>query len=304
LVNNVRQDQANFDVAPLVTYLDDRRGSLDWAFYAQDHYRLSDQVAVNVSGRFDRRGSLAGTLSPRVALIYDPLRATTFKVIYGRVFRFPNAYEQYYGDGYTQKRNPALEPETVNTWEAIAYRRFGSRVLVSAGAFTSRIADLVSQRVDPSDGMAMYDNAQTVRAKGLEFEVEARNRHGLAIGRASYSTQWADDLGAGAPLTNAPRHLAKVNALAPLETLNATLGLELQYVSPRLTLAGQETGSAWLANANLAKRHVLPGLDCSLGAYNLFNTAYGHPGALEHKQDVIGQDGRTFLFRLTYRLVR
>jgi outer membrane receptor for ferrienterochelin and colicin len=33
---------------------------------------------------------------------------------------------------------------------------------------------------------------------------------------------------------------------------------------------------------------------------NLFNESYGDPGAEEHRQDIIKQDGRTFWLKLKY----
>jgi outer membrane receptor protein involved in Fe transport len=42
-------------------------------------------------------------------------------------------------------------------------------------------------------------------------------------------------------------------------------------------------------------------LEFGLGLYNLFDRRYADPGAEEHLQPAIGQDGRTFRVRLTAR---
>ncbi len=48
-------------------------------------------------------------------------------------------------------------------------------------------------------------------------------------------------------------------------------------------------------------RRVFKGLDVSLGAYNLLNTRYADPGAEEHRQSSIQQDGRNWRLKLTYQ---
>jgi iron complex outermembrane receptor protein len=42
-------------------------------------------------------------------------------------------------------------------------------------------------------------------------------------------------------------------------------------------------------------------LEVSAGAYNLLDTRYEYPGAGDHLQDAIGQDGRSLRLKLTYR---
>jgi iron complex outermembrane receptor protein len=37
-----------------------------------------------------------------------------------------------------------------------------------------------------------------------------------------------------------------------------------------------------------------------LSAYNLFDTHYGYPGAEDHVQDVLPQEGRSVRLKLTY----
>ena len=54
-----------------------------------------------------------------------------------------------------------------------------------------------------------------------------------------------------------------------------------------------------IGQANLSD--MLKNLDVQLGLYNLFDVAYEHPGFIEHQQDMLEQDGRTFAVKLTYR---
>ena len=70
--NNFDQDQANYDVEPFVSYLDDRRSSVNWAWYAQDEIRLGRHHLVNVGLRQDYYENFDAPVMPRVAWIVMP----------------------------------------------------------------------------------------------------------------------------------------------------------------------------------------------------------------------------------------
>ncbi|HEX5854398.1 MAG TPA: TonB-dependent receptor, partial [Thermoanaerobaculia bacterium] len=78
-------------------------------------------------------------------------------------------------------------------------------------------------------------------------------------------------------------------------------GVEARYTTRRLTLAGDEVGGFLLANVTLLSRSLLHGLDLSATIYNALDRRYGDPGAEEHRQDVIQQDGRSFRLKATCR---
>lgn len=303
VARHIQQDQVNADEGAAPT-LDDHRRSTDVGLYAQSHSRLGDTFILDASLRYDRHGRGHDTLSPRIALIHDPTAATSIKAIYGRVFRYPNAYEQYYADASTQKVNPGLHPETVNTWELLVDRRITSCFRLAVGGFLSRFSDLINEEVDPSDGLTFFDNMESLSARGLEVEAEAKNAGGRSVGRLSYSLQWATDRETGESVTNAPRHLVKGSAWGQLPWWRLTAGGGFEYASSRLTRAGAATESMALVSLQLLRRDLLPGLDATLNVQNLFNARYGDPASAAHHQDAIAQDGRTVMLRLSYRVGR
>ena len=124
--DNVRQDQFNYDEEPFAQYLDDRRSSTNFALYAQDEISLHDKLIFNVGVRHDHYDSFGGTTNPRLGLIYDPFRKTTFKLLYGEAFRAPNAYELFWRQSGVTKANPLLQPETNKTGEVVLERYFGN----------------------------------------------------------------------------------------------------------------------------------------------------------------------------------
>ena len=79
--------------------------------FAQDEWRISDQLVATLGLRVDRNNVTGTHLSPRTGLIWQATPATTVKALYGSAHRAPNAFERDYDDRATQVGNPALQVE-------------------------------------------------------------------------------------------------------------------------------------------------------------------------------------------------
>jgi iron complex outermembrane receptor protein len=296
--DNRSTDQRNFDEE---VYLDDHQSSRDWGLYLQDEIRLGEHIIINAGLRRDHYESFGATTNPRLALILLPFDDTAIKLLYGTAFRRPSAYELYYHDGYlTQKPNPGLGPESITTWEFIVERKFCQQLLGTASAFSYRIDDIISQVTDPDDGLLVFRNVEAAEARGIELELNGRWDNGWR-GRVSFTRQRTEDEETGLELSNAPRQLGTLGVSIPLLGQKYFAGFEVLHSSGRRTLAGDSSGSSLHANLTLFSRSLWRGLDLAAGLYNLFDEKYSDPGSVEHRQDLILQDGRTFRVQLTYR---
>jgi outer membrane receptor for ferrienterochelin and colicin len=293
-----RQDQANFDEAPFTSYLKANHSSRTFAAYVQDEFRPVKSWTLNWGLRFDHYHTFGSTLNPRIAVIYKPRENTAIKLLFGRAFRAPNAYELYYSDGFSTKPSTGLVPETIGTYEAVFEHYSGHGLRVSASAFFYRIADLISLQTDPVDGLLVFRNVNQVKSLGAEIEVARTWARGPEV-RFSYTLQRSEDSADDSELTNSPRHLAKLNVTSPLVRDRLFAGVEVQYTSSRRTLAGSDAHGFTVANLTLFTRHLAKGFDVSASVYNLLDAKYGVPGSEEHVQDVIEQDGRGW--RVTFR---
>ena len=279
--------------------LDDKRDTQYWAAYLQDEYTITDSLTLNAGVRFDYFYTFGSAVSPRIALIYNPFEKTTFKFVYGRAFRAPNAYELYYSDGTSQKSSPDLDPETIDTFEIIYEQYFGKHLRGTIVGFYNSIDDLIALRTDPMDGLLVFDNIEKVCSKGIESELEAKWESGFE-GRTSYTIQETEDDKTGEILVNSPKHLAKLNLIIPLIKRRLFLSGEEQYTSKRRTLSRRFAEDFFVTNVTLYSRNIFKTLEVSGSVYNLFNKEYEDPGGEEHVQDTIEQDGRTFRIKLTY----
>jgi iron complex outermembrane receptor protein len=297
LRRNYRQDQSYRDDSGLWS---DRRDSLGWGVFAQDEYRLLDSLIVNAGLRYDHFTSFGSTTNPRIALIWSPLDDTTVKLLYGRAFRAPSAYELYYFEDETNRTN--LRHETVDSYEAVLEQKLGERFSATVDAFLIRMTDIISQdATDPQNSNLPFTNSGEFETKGVELALKGNWSENLR-GVASYSLQYAHDENTDKLLANAPRQLGKLNLTAPLPGNRIFIGLEEQYTGERKTLSGNNLPDYWLTNLTLHAPALFPNLQLSASVYNLFNTTYDDPGAGEHLiggLSAIRQDGRTFRLKAT-----
>ena len=300
--DDLHQDQLNWDLQPAATYLDLHADGGRWAVYAQDQVALAGGLALHAGLRYDRYRTFGGATSPRVGLVFRHGDALTAKALYGRAFRAPNEYELHYAmedQGVPQRGNPDLRPETIETAEVVLERRLSPSLLAVGTVYHSDVRRLIAVTRDPDEGFMMFRNAQGMRSTGVRAGLELKR--GRTAGRVSYAFQRTTLAGGGDErLVDAPSHLARASLAFPISG-RFSAGVDAAYASSRRTLAGRETGGVFLANATLLARRLPGRLEASASVYNLFDRRYADPGAEEHVQDLIYQDGRTFRVELLWR---
>lgn len=295
---NLRQYQFSYDdVEPRSYTLKDDRTSRIVGLFAQGEVALLTNLVLNAGVRYDHYfESFGDTVNPRLGLIYNPWKGSAFKALYGEAFRAPNAYERFYNSA--QDTMPELQPETIQTSELVYEQYFARDYRLSVSGYYYTVEDLITQTTTPA-GDLVFENVAQAEARGVEFELEGKFDSGL-LARASYAVQETED-DSGEELTSSPRHLAKLNLSLPLYRDKLFASLELQYQGAVRTLAGGQADDFLTANLTLFSRELVEGLEVSASVYNLFDTKYGYPGAEDHLQEVIRQDGRSFRLKLTYR---
>jgi outer membrane receptor for ferrienterochelin and colicins len=265
--------------------------------YAQDEFRPAPWLLVNAGVRLDRFSSYGSHVTPRAGLVLLPRPQTAFKLLYGAAFRAPNAYERFY---FTAQREAGdtLEPEQIKSAEIVWEETLSKNWRASVSAFQYRVEGLIEQRESPPvDGDLLFVNAGAGDATGLEAEVEARFDNGLAA-RFSHTYARVVDRDTGAAVSNSPRHLSKAGVQVPLAAV--VVGVEGQFVGERLTIGGERLAPFFVPNVTLGSR-AAGRVQVSASIYNLFGRAYADPGAAEHAQPAIRQDGRTALVRIAVR---
>jgi iron complex outermembrane receptor protein len=295
--DNYKMQQRNFDPQPYVVYTDVRNESVHGGVFAQDEIKLLQPLMLYAGIRVDRYEGFGSEASPRAGLIFTPDPATTFKLLAGRAFRAPNEYELHFSSTYFEP-NPLLEPERIETLELVAERMIGGGVQVSASTFRNRLSGLINGLVDSTNAKLQFVNADAIESKGVDLGLKINRGHGPS-GQITYSYQRTEDRATGIELTNSPRHMAKLELLAPLNFRNITAGADAQYVSGMRTIAGSIAPGNVVTNLSLLAPLGFRRFDISATVYNLFGVKYGVPGFDEHVQNIIPQNGRSFRIQST-----
>mgnify|MGYP001453229510 CR=1 FL=1 len=294
-----RLNQANRDFDPPSTYLDDKRNSSFIAGYLQDEWVITDHLTLNAGFRHDQYSTFGGTTNPRVGLI-STWGKTTVKLLYGQAFRAPNPFEQFYTANTTWKANPNLQPERIKTYELIVEQYLSNHIRALGSLYQYNISGLISQTVDPVDGLIFFNNVDDITSRGAEFTAEGKWPSGFE-GRVSYAIQTTRNDQMDQMLTNSPQHLVKTNVIVPIIEDKLFAGFEGRYTSSRLNLLGNNASPFYILNLSLFSQRIVKGWELSAHLNNLVNQKYGYPGSGEHLQNVIDQNGRTFWVKLKYR---
>jgi outer membrane receptor for ferrienterochelin and colicins len=257
--------------------------------YAVDDWTATQRLRLNVGLRVDDYTKAFGaTFNPRVAAIARPYARGNTKLLLGRAFRAPSAYERFYNDGgATQAAAGALLPETIVSGELEHTHTFDDELRVTVAAFAEQLSNMVVLQPTAADpNVFEFANlSDRVRGFGGEGEIVWEPGGGTFL---SFSLAWhrtrrfAAD-GAHA-LANAPTEVAALRFITPLLGAALRLGTEVVVDVGRATVAGDVAPDAVLCNATLsgdARLGTRVRLRYFGGLYNLLDDRAGYPVGTE-----------------------
>jgi iron complex outermembrane receptor protein len=295
----LRAQQHNYDESPYQMYVDVNARGESGALYGQDEFRLAGGVRLTGGARLDAARGSTPVVSPRLDALWHAPWGASWKLLAGTAFRAPSPYERYYDDGYTQVRNPDLEPERVTSVEASVDQRLGPALLTVA-AYDNRVRDLIDLIAIDSLGLLTFENRARVRCQGVEGEAQFTGPAGTRA-RMDVACQRSKDDDTGVELTNSARwnaHLLLVRA--PADSRFST-GFGLRYLSSRLTRNGERSVAVTTVDARVGVG-LGAGMRLELAGHNLLDARFGDPASDEFRQDQIPQDGRSWTATLGVRL--
>ena len=274
------------------------RGS--YGVYLEGDFAVLTNLHLNAGARYDQYGDFAPAFDPRLALIYNPVKTSTIKAIYGTAFRAPNFAE------LSDPRFQDISPERITSYELDYEQQIGRHFRASVSGFYDQMDHLIVF----SSGSYTNFNAQT---RGAELALEGSWAGGVST-RASYSFQSTKNDAVGWQMPDSPNHMFKFDLSAPLVKDKLFVGAEYQFTSDRLslhnatatsgqpiTVQGESAGGYGVINLTLFSRNLIRNVEFSASVYNLLNYRYWDPASEFHAQDTIQQDGRSFRVKLIYR---
>lgn len=303
------------------------------ALYLQDEFKISEPFTLYAGVRYDHfkkgagkfwwdskydyssEGKSYNEISPKLALSYKADDTTNFYISYGHSFNPPPLYNIYRYGGAGMGNvipNPALDPETSNTFELGVKKQFGKTTELSVNLYQIKTKDKVAytyfKGVDPKDKKyktlyKQYINYGREKRRGVEFDVQHQFNKNFS-GYFNWAWQSGRLDGAKLPDTNKDGYNNEPNYDLPKHLLHAGLQykqnkfnalLDCEYVSARM--APEDPGGEYGAEdafflVNTALNYDI-NKDCSIqfAVNNLFDRKFYCDEAT---------DGRTYTLSMRY----
>ncbi|MDP2268210.1 MAG: TonB-dependent receptor, partial [Deltaproteobacteria bacterium] len=234
--------------------------------FRQDWWKTYDGYANQFGAgafaqTYDSRN--ASSFSPKASLVYKPFEETTFRASAGQSFRAPTMYELYRtwvsSTNVTYNGNPALQPETVTSWDVGIVQGLWKGAKVSATYFENYLKDLIYRKtVSPTQRDNI--NAGRAESKGVTLEVEQRYDKWLRLfSNFTYTDALIKENDAK------PTTVDKRLTYLPDKMFNA--GAELERGPFFLSLTGRYVGKRYTDDENKDTVNNVP------GSYDPFFTA-------------------------------
>ena len=298
---DLRAFQTNFDVQPeFFEYSSVNVLNRSFGAFLQQEVKFSPRLTAYLDARFDDSKLYKPSASPRVALIYNHSPRTTYKLLYGRAFRNPNAFEAFYEAPTFNIPNPDLGPEKISTLEGTVEHRIAKRVDAVATIYRYWLHGLI-EGLPLEDDTVQFNNGSQINAWGAEFGLRGRPLEWMQL-YAGMSTQRLADRGAGLAQINSPARLAKFRLSTPLFSRKFRISTAMRYLASRATTGGGRVDPAYLTDLTISSFGLHPSFDVVLGVRNLFDRDYFDPVGLEQVSDRLPRPGRTAFVKLIWSI--
>ncbi|WP_312702919.1 TonB-dependent receptor domain-containing protein [Stutzerimonas nitrititolerans] len=258
-----------------------------WALFAEDEWRLHDDLALTLGARYDDHEAFGGHVSPRAYLVWNTTENWTMKGGISRGYRTPDLNELHSGiNGVTGQGtittigNPDLDPETTTSTEFGAYYDNLAGFNANATLFHNKFKDKIATGdpvADPLCGgnaggtCSQQINVDEAVTQGLELagSWEFAPAWTLSANYTYTDSEQKSGENKGEPLTNTPEHLANAKlSWQTTDRLNLWLRTEYRGERARFTSKYENLADAGRYSTS---QSIYDALGKNTKAYTLFH---------------------------------
>lgn len=308
------------------------------SFFAQINYTLSDQLQL-VAGAMaeqtpaytmeERIGhpilgistSTFATYShtkvefiPRAAVIYSPGENHIFKFLYGEAFNRPSFFHNL--DLFIGLGTPALEPETIRTFEVNYIGHLSSRLTLSLSVFRNILDKLLYRVFFTSGGVIItyHDNLGEIATNGVELTLQSEpfNNLRLELSGTFHDTKDRREGFEDIEVGYSPKFLGYFKAsyffsksISLAAAVNYVDEMESLYNEATQSRLGEKVDGYFLVGANLRLRNLFgTGMFVNLRCSNLLDEDIRYPATANNNSfaslGTLGR-GRSFLLTIGWK---
>lgn len=272
--------------APVAAIADQRFGA-----YVNNEWQVGSDWRLVLGVRADRMPSGEQALAPRAALLWQARPDLNLKLLDGVALRDPNASLSPLRELVPQI-DPALGNERLRATELAVDWRAAANLRLAASLYRNDAAKASDAVVTGlSQGPLQFQNLGRANGNGIELGSEFAADAGWQL-RASWAASRPRD--GDAVAAEAPRTLAKLQAMTPLAMRGARASLEWWRV-------GQHSGAPeaqHLLNATMDWAPSGAPWTLAASAYNLTGRTLADAGSADPLQAALLRDGRRLQLQL------
>lgn len=227
--------QLNLDILPgsTSTLLNVDTAANTLGLYVQDEWTFAPDWLTNLGVRYDHHSTHGGSLSPRLALVRQTGPGSSLKLLASSAYRNPSDFEAYYASP-PWLSNPALQRESIRTYQLVAEQRLSDHLNAAASLFRYDLSNQINQVISPN-WQLQYQNVGRVSAEGGDISLTHRGEQGEQLMTSLALQSVKTDSGWMQRLDNSPRWIAKLNASQPIAGAWILAG-EARVVGPRTSV--------------------------------------------------------------------
>ncbi len=256
------------------------------SLFFQNEFRPKPNLALVVGGRLDHHSEFGAHFSPKLSGLYRVTGDFTVRTSFGQGFRAPDFKDLYLDfsnptSGYQVLGNPALQPESSNSWNLGLEYQVRSALLGRLHLYRNNLKNLIeAERVGKSvlgGSKFQYFNVSEAFTEGAEVEVVTRSIKGFATA-VGYAYLNGEDEETGLTLLNRSKHSGNLKLTYANEGIGFNLNLHGRYGSKwgfyddgdKVLEDEEYAPSHWIWNLRGSKQ-ILTWLRASVGINNIFD---------------------------------
>ncbi|HEY5935784.1 MAG TPA: TonB-dependent receptor [Kofleriaceae bacterium] len=210
--------------------------------YAEVDGQPAPWLGFTAGVRYDRHSVFTDRVSPRAALFLAKPERYGVKLLYAEGFRNASAYESYFEDGTDFADNRDIRPETIRSFEAVAWAKPFPGLSTRISGFYWDARDIIESRplAPPDDNMLQFQNVARYVSRGIEAEASYRDKSGwygfagIAAQQVGLEDEESGELAFG-DVVNAPPVTASLGLSTPAIAGVAHLSSEVIVLGARPT---------------------------------------------------------------------